>query len=219
MKQERAARTRQVLVRVAGEEFAHRGFESASLRRISARAGVSYGGLHHHFAGKQDLARAVVSEAVAILRDEVCAAPGPGEGAGATRFPALQGLIDATCRLMARLDQDAVVQAGFALSLGTANPDLGEDLREQWRCWVEGALAEAERARELGEGVRGADVAAAVVAATVGFEVLAAGDRSWLKPDVTARFWQLILPRIAAPAMVDGLLHGGLVAVDVEPAS
>ncbi|WP_344646467.1 helix-turn-helix domain-containing protein, partial [Streptomyces durmitorensis] len=179
VKQGRSAHTRQTLIRAAGEEFARGGFEPVSLSRISKRAGVSYGGLHHHFSGKQDLAGAVVAEAAAILRDEVCGGAGPEPGDGGRA--ALARLVESTYRLVGRLDRDAVVQAGFVLTLDISSPDLGEDLREQWRCWVEETLAQAERAQELGAGIRGSDVATAVVAATVGFEALSVRDRAWLE--------------------------------------
>ncbi|OKJ97268.1 TetR/AcrR family transcriptional regulator [Streptomyces sp. CB02400] len=216
VKQERAAHTRQALVRAAGEEFARGGYEPVSLSRISKRAGVSYGGLHHHFAGKQDLARAVVAEAAAILRDEVCAANGSAPGDGGRG--ALARLVGSTYRLVDRLDRDAVVQAGFVLTLDISGPDLGENLREQWRRWVEEILDEVERAQELGAGIRGADVATAVVAATVGFEALGVRDRAWLKPDVVARFWRLLLPRVASPETAAALHAAGCPPVACEPA-
>ncbi|MFC1232770.1 MULTISPECIES: ScbR family autoregulator-binding transcription factor [Streptomyces] len=197
VKQERAAHTRRALVRAAGEEFAHGGYKPVSLSRISKRAGVSYGGLHYHFAGKEDLARAVVAEAAAILRDEVCAATGSAPGDGGRG--ALARLVESTYRLVDRIDRDAVVRAGFTLTLAASSPDLGEDLCERWRCWVEEILAEAARAQELGAGIRGADVATAVVATTVGFEALSVRDPAWLKPDAVARFWRLILPGITSP--------------------
>lgn len=205
-----------MLIRAAGEEFAHGGFDPVSLNRISKRAGVSYGGLHHHFTDKRDLARAVVSEATAVLLGEVCAAPDPG--LGGDRPTALRRLIEATYRFVALLDRDPVFKAGFVLTLDGSVPDLGESLREQWQHWVEEALVDAERARELGEGIHGADVATAVVAATVGFEVLAVRDRTWLKPDVVARFWRLILPRVASPATAASLDADGGPPLGFEPA-
>ncbi|WP_185234219.1 TetR/AcrR family transcriptional regulator [Teredinibacter franksiae] len=54
--------TRAHLLEVAAEEFRARGYEGASLSDILARAGVSKGGLYHHFASKQALGYAVFDE-------------------------------------------------------------------------------------------------------------------------------------------------------------
>ena len=76
VKQERAARTRQALVRAAAQVFAQDGFVLASLTSISKKAGVSNGALHFHFESKQALARAVEEEAVAVVRAIVAPADG-----------------------------------------------------------------------------------------------------------------------------------------------
>lgn len=68
VKQERAARTREVLVRAAAEVFVEEGFATASIGAISKRAGVSAGGLHFHFGSKTALAEAVVDRAAASVR-------------------------------------------------------------------------------------------------------------------------------------------------------
>lgn len=43
------------LIHAAIEEFAHRGFDGASLNRILDAAGMSKGQLYHHFTSKEDL--------------------------------------------------------------------------------------------------------------------------------------------------------------------
>ncbi len=100
VKQERAARTREALVRAAAEVFAEEGFTAASIAVISRRARVSAGGLHFHFAGKQVLAGAVQDRAAGALSRITAGAavppaattrttpapapaPGPGGSAGA----------------------------------------------------------------------------------------------------------------------------------------
>ncbi|WP_159062215.1 TetR family transcriptional regulator, partial [Streptomyces caniscabiei] len=64
-KQERAVRTRENLIRSAAEVFDREGYAVASITTISARAGVSNGALHFHFASKAALAEAV-AEAAAL---------------------------------------------------------------------------------------------------------------------------------------------------------
>ncbi|AZK92494.1 MULTISPECIES: ScbR family autoregulator-binding transcription factor [Streptomyces] len=202
VKQERALRTRQALVRAAAEVFAQDGFAMASLGSISRKAGVSSGALHFHFENKRVLARAVEDEAAAAVR--VIAGPAPAGGPGP-----LQRLIDATHALAARLDRDVVVRAGFELGCGLPRRSGAVDLRRQWQAWVEEVLREAEREGALAEGVSAADASVAVVAATVGFEVLGAGDRAWAAPAVLVRFWGLLLPRLAAAGTLGRLLPGG----------
>ncbi|MFJ2751050.1 TetR family transcriptional regulator [Streptomyces sp. NPDC087297] len=95
VKQERAARTREALVRAAAEVFAEEGFTAASIAVISRRARVSAGGLHFHFAGKTVLARAVQDRAAQALSRITAGpavpptapaptTPGPGPTSGPT---------------------------------------------------------------------------------------------------------------------------------------
>jgi AcrR family transcriptional regulator len=202
VKQERAARTRQALVRAAAEVFAHDGFGVASLTSISQRAGVSNGALHFHFESKQALARAVEDEAAAA----VAAIAAPARPGGPEP---LQRLIDATHALMARLDRDVVVRAGFELGSGSPRRDGAADLRGQWQGWVQDVLKDAERAGVLAAGVSAADASIAVVAATVGFEQLGAHDRTWTSAATVVQFWDLLLPRLASAESLGRLVSSG----------
>ncbi|MFJ9034778.1 hypothetical protein ACIRQP_41455, partial [Streptomyces sp. NPDC102274] len=76
--------------------------------------------------------------------------------------------------------------------------DAGADLRGQWQGWVEGMLERAEREGLLAGGMSCERVAPTIVAATVGFEVLGSRDPEWLSGQRMARFWELMLPRLAA---------------------
>jgi AcrR family transcriptional regulator len=202
VKQERAARTRQALVRAAAEVFAQSGFAMASLSFISQKAGVSNGALHFHFENKQALARAVEDEAAEIVR--TIAGPAPVGGPNS-----LQRLINATHALMGRLDQDVVVRAGFELGSGLPRRDDAVDLRAVWQGWVEEVLRDAGREGLLAEGVSAADASVTVVAATVGFELLGADDRTWTSAATLMRFWDLLLPRLVAADGLGRLVSGG----------
>ncbi|MFD3805999.1 TetR family transcriptional regulator [Streptomyces sp. NPDC058619] len=294
-KQERAARTRESLVRAAAEVFAEQGFVTASIAAISRRAGVSAGGLHFHFESKTALAQAVEDRAAEALRHITAGrrafatataagtaatataaggpggpggpgAPGgpggpdgpgaggvaglPGEaaapgaddrsgagdgsgagggsrvlgvagggGAGRCGGPpgpnALQVLVDSTHALMALLAGDVVVRAGYGLC-ADASRRSGVDLRRQWTLWVQEAVGAAAREGALAEGVCARDAASAVVASTVGLEVLGAGERDWVAPHTLTRFWSLMLPRLAAAGTLDALLPQGSAAGRAE---
>ncbi|MDG4864328.1 ScbR family autoregulator-binding transcription factor [Streptomyces sp. T-3] len=190
VKQERAARTRQSLIRAAAEVFAQDGFAPASLNAISRRAGVSNGALHFHFESKLALAQAVHDEARETVRGLTKLAL-PGEGGGA-----LQVLVDATHGLMRRLADDVVVRAGFELCNDLSRGDVSE-LRWAWQEWIEDTLRRADREGLLAEGVSPESAAPAIMAATVGFEVLGSANREWLSEQRIARFWDLMLPRLA----------------------
>ncbi|MEV7727340.1 ScbR family autoregulator-binding transcription factor [Streptomyces sp. NPDC087917] len=200
VKQERAARTRDTLIRSAAEVFDREGFPLASLTAISTRAGVSSGALHFHFASKSTLADVVEAEALARLLvvtgaelpagAEPPASAEPSAGAGHVQL-----LIDVTHGLAEALRADVVLRAGFTLSGEPARP-VRADLRGHWRCWVEETVKRAEAEGELRPEVTAQDVVTAVVAATVGFEVLGLRDAEWLAASTVARFWRLLLPTL-----------------------
>ncbi|MER6708238.1 TetR/AcrR family transcriptional regulator [Streptomyces fumanus] len=108
MRQARAARTRQALVRAAAEEFDHRGYAGASLTRISRAAGVSMGALSFHFASKQELAEAVRAEGEEITRAVV-------ERVSEDREPALRAAVALTLTLVGLLEGDVRVRAAARL--------------------------------------------------------------------------------------------------------
>ncbi|MFB7257554.1 ScbR family autoregulator-binding transcription factor [Streptomyces nojiriensis] len=201
VKQERAARTRETLIRSAAEVFDRDGFCSASLTAISSIAGVSNGALYFHFASKSALADAV--EAAALTR--LLAVTRAELPAGASH---VQLLIDVTHHLADALRGDVVLRAGFALS-GELSRPARVVLRDHWRCWVEEALERAEMEGEFRTEVAAQDVVTAVVAATVGFEVLSMQDAMWLSATAVSRFWRLLLPTVVPAALLVDLEVGG----------
>ena len=56
-----SAETKECILRAARQEFAARGFQGSSLRRICAGAGVTTGALYFFFKGKDDLFETVLS--------------------------------------------------------------------------------------------------------------------------------------------------------------
>ncbi|MFF4020789.1 ScbR family autoregulator-binding transcription factor [Streptomyces sp. NPDC001843] len=200
VKQERALRTREALIRAAAEAFDQEGFPVASLTKISSRAGVSSGALHFHFANKGALADAVEEAAAAVLQT-ITYEP---VRSGASH---LQHLIDVTHWLAQALRDDVVLRAGFALS-GEATREPHTNLREYWRNWVEEHVRRSRTRGELCEGAAPGRVSSAVVAATVGFEVLGSRDAAWLSADTITEFWRLLLPSVAAQAVFAELTTG-----------
>ncbi|MGW2961002.1 ScbR family autoregulator-binding transcription factor [Streptomyces sp. NPDC001220] len=190
VKQLRAARTRQALVHAAAEIFADDGYALSSLPAISRRAGVSAGALHFHFPSKdalavevEDAARRTIEHMVADRRPSAASA--------------LHLLITVTRELLVAVATDVVVRAGFKLSVDPSRKN-GPGFGCWWRTWVCEQLVRAQHQGELAEGVSPDRVAAVIVAATVGFEVLGAADRDRISPQHVEQFWSLVLPQLAA---------------------
>ncbi|MFF7360375.1 TetR family transcriptional regulator [Streptomyces sp. NPDC008125] len=108
--QERAARTRQALIRAAAREFDHHGYAAASLARISRAAGTSVGAVTFHFASKAELADAVHAQGVAETRHALQRV-GRGVAPLQTAFSMASTVVrcledDVAVRAAARLDRD-----------------------------------------------------------------------------------------------------------------
>ncbi|OEJ36274.1 ScbR family autoregulator-binding transcription factor [Streptomyces agglomeratus] len=189
VKQERAARTRETLIRSAAEVFNREGYSTASVTTISSVAGVSNGALHYHFANKAALADAVEEAALDTLLAVTRGTPPARAGRH------VQRVVDATHGLAGALRTDPVLRAGFSLS-GEPSRRGGGGLRERWGVWVEQTLEEAEAAGELNSATAAHDVVTAVVAATVGFEALGGRDAGWLAASTITRFWRVLLPTL-----------------------
>lgn len=61
-RQQYSAATRKALIRAAGQLFAVRGYAATSLDAIVSEAKVTKGALYHHFAGKQGIFEAVLTD-------------------------------------------------------------------------------------------------------------------------------------------------------------
>ncbi|MEU0603056.1 ScbR family autoregulator-binding transcription factor [Streptomyces sp. NPDC006393] len=190
VKQVRAARTRQSLIRAAAEVFAADGYALASLPAITRRAGVSAGALHFHFANKDALATEVESAATHSAEElaERC------RGAAGT---SLQSLVRTMSGLVLAVADDPVIRAGFKLS-GDPSRKSEAAVLGWWRDCVRDLVFQAQRAGELAEGVSPDGATTAIVAATVGLEVIATADDEWQPAERMEQFWSFVLPRLAA---------------------
>src|ERR1044072_4915208 len=74
LRERQAEATRQLLVSVARELFAERGYAATSVEEIIQRAGVPRGALHHHFSGQAALFRAVYGAVQGEIASRVVAA-------------------------------------------------------------------------------------------------------------------------------------------------
>ncbi|WP_328537748.1 TetR/AcrR family transcriptional regulator [Streptomyces sp. NBC_00344] len=188
MKQERAARTRRVLVRAAAEELDRNGYEGTSLVRICRTAEVSMGALTFHFSTKSQVADEVQAQGRAAtcgLVAQVVAAQGP----------ALRSVMELTVGLAGLLDRDVTVRSAARLS--RERPGEAADWGSAWLPVVRELLERAGRDGELQPATRPRTLEALVAYLMAGAEAhiraCADGTESAL-PDAGAQLeqiWQL----------------------------
>ncbi|AUH43545.1 TetR/AcrR family transcriptional regulator [Streptomyces sp. CMB-StM0423] len=144
--QERTATTTKDLVGAARAHFARDGYAAASLDAICALAGITKGGLYHHFRNKQTLFHAVYAAEQHRLRDSIAdafrACPDPWDGLRAGQRAFLTGSIEPGTQRITLLDAPgalgwavmrevqadcrAMTRRGLAQAVG-AGRDGGED--------------------------------------------------------------------------------------------
>lgn len=66
---ETSLKTREALIRAAGELAAQKGFASVTIRAVAAHADENVGSIHYHFGSKEKLFKAVVQTVVQAWRD------------------------------------------------------------------------------------------------------------------------------------------------------
>ena len=113
LRDRQAEATRQLLVSVARERFAERGYAATSVEEIIQRAGVARGALYHHFAGKNALFRAVYDAVQAEIAARVVAAalavPEPWAGVRAGLSAFLDACLEPEFRRVVVLDSVPVL--------------------------------------------------------------------------------------------------------------
>jgi AcrR family transcriptional regulator len=153
---ERRETTRRVLIEHAMRMFAARGFEATTLADIAEAAGVSKGGVHHHFAAKRELVIPVFAGATASIRarvvDATVGVTAPWSRVRAA-FEAARTIIDGKdeaalawveCVIAARRDRE--LSAAIASERDGIARDLVRALRPEidaaglpWSEWAENA--------------------------------------------------------------------------------
>lgn len=160
VKQERAARTREALVRAAAAEFDQAGYDGTSLARISKAAGVSIGAVTFHFSSKGDLADAVQQQGrsvtLAALDDLL-----------ADKQPALRMVVDLTLELARLMEHETSVRS--AIRLARERPET-VSWSDAWLPIVRGLLDEAYAGGQLRDDAFPADVVTLIEHLTSGAE-------------------------------------------------
>lgn len=119
VKQERARRTREKVLDAAAEEFAVQGYSRATLNAVAARTGMTKGALYGHFASKEVLAGALLTQSHEVWEEMLLTRNTPG----VTARTALESLV---LDLARRLKADVRLRA--AMRLATDCPSLTREL-------------------------------------------------------------------------------------------
>ncbi|WP_331751048.1 TetR/AcrR family transcriptional regulator (plasmid) [Streptomyces globisporus] len=192
--QERSLRTVEDIREAAGEIFDECGYAGATLKMILDRTGgrVTKGGLYHHFESKEALAKDILEIQVPMS----VLPPQPMK---------LQELVDTSYFYVHLLLTSPIARAGARLAMDGSLPP-GIDPADIFRTWSVHAAALLRQATELGEAQRDLDVEAIgeiLVGAYSGIQQTSkAFDGRKELPRRIALFWQLILPGISVPGLV-----------------
>ncbi|KJS61471.1 ScbR family autoregulator-binding transcription factor [Streptomyces rubellomurinus] len=197
VRQERALRTRRLILEAAASVFDEFGYESATIGEVVARAGVTRGAVYFHFASKRDLARGVLEEQ--FSQDGV-----------PERCSKLQEFVDTGMVVAHLMPRDPLLSAGARLSLGQdAFDDLGSGAIPGWIRRMEALLVAAGERGELLPHVVPADTAWLMTAAWTGVQIQSQklSGRADLEQRVAALYRHL-LPSIAVPGVLAALRIG-----------
>ncbi|MFB7674974.1 ScbR family autoregulator-binding transcription factor [Kitasatospora purpeofusca] len=161
-KQDRAARTRLLVLTAAAELFTVRGFRHTSVQDVADRVGMTKGAVYFHYPTKEALAVAVVEQHYARWPLLLAGVTAEGHGPLETAERLLAGAALA-------FREDVVVQAGTRLQV--ERPQIDAELPTPYVDWTEllaGLLSRAEALGELRAGVRPRAAARSLVAAFFG---------------------------------------------------
>ncbi|MEU6973626.1 ScbR family autoregulator-binding transcription factor [Kitasatospora aureofaciens] len=197
VRQERALRTRRLILEAAATVFDEFGYEGATIGEVVSRAGVTRGAVYFHFASKRELAQGVVEEQ--FVQDGV-----------PERSCKLQEFVDTGMTVAHLMPRDPLLSAGARLSLGQdASDDFGGGAIPGWIGRMEALLVAAGERGELLPHVVPADTAWLVTAAWTGVQIQSQKlcGRADLEQRVSGLF-QHLMPSVAVPGVLGSLQMG-----------
>ncbi|MEY9995150.1 AcrR family transcriptional regulator [Streptomyces sp. V4I8] len=191
-RQERAIRTRRVILEAAGAVFDEHGYTATTISMVLERAEVTKGALYFHFPSKESLAQAVLDEQMPF-------------GAVPPQSCKLQEVVDMTFAFGQRLLGNSLLKGSVRLAVDQCAPS-GVDHSGPFRQWADVLVGLLERAREQGEllpTVVPRQTVEMLVGAFAGIQLMsrALTDRDDLAERVSV-LWGHILPSIAVPGLL-----------------
>ncbi|WP_128380670.1 ScbR family autoregulator-binding transcription factor [Streptomyces cavernae] len=188
-RQERAVRTRRVILETAAEMFNEFGYEATTIGGLIERIQLTRGGLYFHFTSKEELARAVLDEAVTL------------KGHAPQTFK-LQEWVDLSLLLAHRLPKEPVLSASIRLSV---DPKARRLFGTRWPDWIEVGTALLDEAKERGELLPHADpeeTARLFVGAWTGVQLITETLPGRVLSEEISSLLALLLPNLASPGVL-----------------
>ncbi|AXE77636.1 MULTISPECIES: ScbR family autoregulator-binding transcription factor [Streptomyces] len=189
--QARAIQTRRSILVAAAAVFDERGYSSATISEILARAGVTKGALYFHFTSKEDLA-------LGVMDVQLDSDPLPAQ------LTKLQELVDQGMLLAHRLRHEPLVRASVGLAMDQAVEGL--DRGTPFRAWIdrlEHLLTAAKNQGELLPHVNARETAEMLAGSFSGIQVMS--QALCKREDLGRRISVLlhyVLPSISTPAVL-----------------
>ncbi|MFG2180163.1 ScbR family autoregulator-binding transcription factor [Streptomyces abikoensis] len=183
-RQERALNTRRIILEAAAEMFDELGYEATTVGGLIERTGLTRGGLYFHFTTKEQLARAVLDEAVTL------------EGLTPQPFK-LQEWVDLALLLAHRLPREPVLSASIRLSVDVKARGLFGTRWADWTDVGQGLLTEAKERGELLVHTEPHETARLFVGAWTGIQLVTAALPGRELSEEISSYLRLILPNIA----------------------
>jgi AcrR family transcriptional regulator len=207
-RQDRAERTRNLILDAAAEAFDERGFAGASLSDILSRAGVTKGALYFHFASKDELAKELVEEQ---WRIELPAVENPANP--------IQAVIDLTHSFCYSLCTNLRVRASNRLVMESNYERPYPEVYTRWLEMINNFLEVAHARGDLRQELAPTAVSSFVGGAVVGIQTMSGvlTSRADLRDRLTD-MWKMSLPGIVPPRRLSRFQPGGTIAWDITAA-
>lgn len=207
-RQDRAERTRNLILDAAAEAFDERGFAGASLSDILSRAGVTKGALYFHFSSKDELARELVEEQWRIELPEVESPTNP-----------IQAVVDLTHSFCYSLCTNLRVRASNRLVMESNYERPYPEVYTRWLEMIDQFLKVAHARGDLRHELDPTAVSSFVGGSVVGIQVMSGvlTNRADLRVRLTD-MWRMTLPGIVPPRRLSRFQPGGTIAWDTTAA-
>ncbi|KQV19752.1 MULTISPECIES: TetR/AcrR family transcriptional regulator [unclassified Kitasatospora] len=185
MKQERARRTRELILDAAAEEFALQGYANATVQAVAARTGMTKGALYGHFGTKEQLAEELVRQAQEFWRLLM-------DGSGGSEAPAFEVLRELVLGLSRQYHGNIRIRAAFRLLVdrppATGEPSLVETVERD----LAGAVLRARPDGAPGTDLPAETVAMVLLAMVVGIHLIRRTEAETELPGRIDQFWSVL---------------------------
>jgi AcrR family transcriptional regulator len=207
-RQDRAERTRNLILDAAAEAFDARGFVGASLSDILARAGVTKGALYFHFSSKEELAKALIEEQWNIELPELDNTTNP-----------IQSVIDLCHSFCHSLCSNIRVRASNRLVTESNFDRPYPQVYSRWNDIIHQFLKIAQDSGDLRQELDPEEVATFIGGSVFGIQTMSGvlTNREDLRERLTA-MWKISLPGIVPARRLSRFHPGGTIQWDTTAA-